>query len=372
MRLSVKTDIGYQLYEQQSGVVVGNNFLNRTDFEEWFKDLLQFSDSDEFKLFASKLEGAVKKLQTAQGQEITRFNKNLADLQLLFLSFTALAGKGTLGGTIGLLTTFNFGDQDAATYYLAKEEDLPSRIRDRTGGTVFTNSKTALDNLVADVQKAQRMNDAFQQHLQNFLVELQEEDYDESDRRKLYIWAYYNMKNRFKENQGQTPMSLARYFWGNGHIHGYTAEAYGTHLSLVHNDFMAMEHTTELAKSVIAEHGGRGSRGLFNLLNSTKGNTSSQLSGDIVIVNPDGTIRFNIQSKASIKSSYNIYITYQKFLSNVYSFLSIYKNAALNQAIEQQDIDTLFKAFSTEAWTPISKDINKNISTEVDKFLVLK
>ena len=55
MRLSVKTDTGYQLYEQQSGVVVGDNFLSRADFEEWFKDLLQFSDSDEFKLFASKL-----------------------------------------------------------------------------------------------------------------------------------------------------------------------------------------------------------------------------------------------------------------------------------------------------------------------------
>ena len=105
-------------------------------------------------------------------------------------------------------------------------------------------------------------------------------------------------------------MSLAQYFWGNGHIHGYAAEAYGTHLSLMHNNFIATEHATELAKSVITEHGGRGSRGLFNLLNSTKGNTSPQLSGDIVIVNPDGTVRFNIQSKASIKSSYNIYITY--------------------------------------------------------------
>ena len=51
MRLSVKTDIGYQLYEQQRGVVIGDNFLTREDFEQWFKDLLHFSESDEFKLF---------------------------------------------------------------------------------------------------------------------------------------------------------------------------------------------------------------------------------------------------------------------------------------------------------------------------------
>jgi hypothetical protein len=138
------------------------------------------------------------------------------------------------------------------------------------------------------------------------------------------------MKNRFKENRGKTPMSLAEYFWGNGHIHGYVAEAYGTHLSLAHTNFMSMERVTELVKSVVEEHGGKGSRGLFNLLNATKGNTSSQLSGDIVIVNPDGTVRFNIQSKASIKNSYIIYTTYKNFLSKAYSFLSLYKNVAFN------------------------------------------
>jgi hypothetical protein len=61
-------------------------------------------------------------------------------------------------------------------------------------------------------------------------------------------------------------------------------------------------------------------------LSSTKGNTSSQLSGDIVVVDGQGNVRFNIQSKASIKGSYNIYITYQQFLTNVSKFLLIYKN----------------------------------------------
>jgi hypothetical protein len=92
------------------------------------------------------------------------------------------------------------------------------------------------------------------------------------------------MKNRFNANKNNTPMSLARYFWGDGQIHGYISEAYGSHLALTHTNFLVDEHVTELKKSVIEEHGGRGSRGLFALLSSTKGNTSSQLSGDIVIV----------------------------------------------------------------------------------------
>jgi hypothetical protein len=43
-------------------------------------------------------------------------------------------------------------------------------------------------------------------------------------------------------------------------------------------------HIENLKKSVISEHGGPGSVDLFNLLAATKGNISSQLSGDIVVV----------------------------------------------------------------------------------------
>jgi hypothetical protein len=88
----------------------------------------------------------------------------------------------------------------------------------------------------------------------------------------------------FEKNNGHRPVSIGRYFWGRGHMHGYAAEAFGTHLALIHPDALMGSHIENLKKSVISEHGGPGSVDLFNLLAATKGNISSQLSGDIVVV----------------------------------------------------------------------------------------
>jgi hypothetical protein len=174
------------------------------------------------------------------------------------------------------------------------------------------------------------------------------------------------MKRRYIENDGHTPMSLAKYFWGEGHIHGYTSEAYGSHLLLTHPNFLVDEHVAELKKSVIDEHGGKGSSNLYTLLASTKGNTSSQLSGDIVIIDGDGRVKFNVQSKASMKSSYGIYITYQKFLSNVYTFITIYKDWDKKTELEkEQDINFLFNAFSTTAWVPLKTKVESNLKKEI-------
>jgi hypothetical protein len=53
-------------------------------------------------------------------------------------------------------------------------------------------------------------------------------------------------------------------------------------------------HIANLKRSVINEHGGKDSVELFNLLNATKGNTSSQMSGDIVVLGSDGKVALNI------------------------------------------------------------------------------
>jgi hypothetical protein len=107
--------------------------------------LLNYSESEQFKIFADKLEKSIKKIQTPQQQEIYIFEKNLADLQALFLSFTSLVNKGEIGGTISLLTTFNFGEKDAVTYYLAQEDDLLSKKQTKEGGAKYNNTKLALD-----------------------------------------------------------------------------------------------------------------------------------------------------------------------------------------------------------------------------------
>ena len=355
-------------YLAEQGIVIGDNFLSKDNFRQWFEELLNAKESKEYSDLAKALEKNVKKITSANDQEITKFSKNLDQIQELFLTFTAKTSlQGSLGGKIGLLTTFNFGDKEQETYYLAEEDSLRSRTRHKTGGKAYTNTQASLKELTDSAHKAVRMNQNLQQHLYNFYIQLQDDqDFAESDRQKLYIWAYQNMKKRYIENDGRTPMSLAKYFWGEGHIHGYASEAYGSHLLLTHPNFLVDEHGTELKKSVIDEHGGKGSSNLYTLLASTKGNTGSQLSGDIVIIDRDGRVKFNVQSKASMKSSYGIYITYQKFLSNVYTFITIYKDWDKKTELEkEQDINSLFNAFSTTAWVPLKNRVENNLKKEI-------
>jgi hypothetical protein len=101
----------------------------------------------------------------------------------------------------------------------------------------------------------------------------------------MYKWAYENLIKRWKAmNNVPKPVTLAKYFWGSGKTQGYTAEAFGTHLAIMHPNFLKEEHENNLKRSVINEHGGAGNPNLFSLLASAKGNTMSQLSGDIVLV----------------------------------------------------------------------------------------
>jgi hypothetical protein len=65
-------------------------------------------------------------------------------------------------------------------------------------------------------------------------------------------------------------------------------------LALIHPNALVGERISQLKTSVIEEHGGFGDIGLFQLLASTKGNVKSQLSGDIVIIDPNSKVRFNI------------------------------------------------------------------------------
>jgi hypothetical protein len=53
----------------------------------------------------------------------------------------------------------------------------------------------------------------------------------------MKVWSYYNMPNRYKyckKNKLRYPTSLSQYFWGKGYAQGYAAEAFGTHLALIH------------------------------------------------------------------------------------------------------------------------------------------
>lgn len=360
----LRMGINGKVYEQQTGVVLGNNFLNRDKFGEWVENL--FSDRtlvSSYGWFFDELEKVVK-------GNIVTFS-NLEALQQAFLLFTAEGGLGALGGQIGIISTFNFDVDNAVNsdvYFAIKEEDLV-KGKLQNGKKVYENSKLQLDNLIKYGQQVNELNEIYKKHLSEFYIQLNldGEYISPKDRARLYRWAYHNMKTRFKVNRGNTPMSLAKYFYGNGHRVGYINEAYGTHVALAHPDLLMLRQNQKMpVKSVVEEHGGYGSVGLFNLLKSSKGNTKAQLSGDIVTItmeNGQAKVNFNIQSKASLKDEYSFGLRYTEFLRHANILISYYKD--WNSITDKKEkIDELFKKFSTQAWIPIEKRLTKNV-TEV-------
>lgn len=368
MEITVNSSISYQ---SQRGVVLGDSFLTREDFADAFRTMLKNSEGYVNLRYniaqAKKIISIVQKGNTQQ--TITEFTSDLDKIAELFSGF--MMG---LGGNISLLTTFNMGKKSAQTYFLMREKDLPSQINE-AGERTYLNTLSTLKQAQLGADKLKQLNDALKSHLNGFyrqLIALRTQSY--GDYENMLIWSQQNMPERyrvFKESGGKYPISIGRYFWGRGHIHGYAAEAFGTHLALIHPNALMGQHISNLKKSVISEHGGPGSADLFNLLVSTKGNTSSQLSGDIVVVDVNGRVQFNIQSKASKCGAYDFTITYQSFLRKMMLFLDTYDKYMANMgAIEETDIDALFNAFSTQAWVPISKEVAHRIDEEVDKLIM--
>lgn len=362
-------------YELQSGVVLGKDFLDRAGFEKAFREMLQNSESyinlRKNLAQARKIITIIKQKQKIK--TITEFTSELDEITNLFSQFMF-----NLGGEISLLSTFNFGKGvDTDLYFLMREDELPSK-KNEVGEKTYLNTKQQLKNLKANGKNLQTFNNALKKHLDDFQIQLTSQNVQtEEDFYKMHNWAYYNIKKRynyFKKNVKNTSsVSIADYFWGKGQIHGFISESFGTHLALKHPNILQSDfNQKKFSKSVINELGGPGSVELFNLLKSSKGNTSSQLSGDIVVIK-NGQVQFNIQSKASLQTSYKFNITYKKFLNDMIFFLDTYEKYIGNEKnIKKEDIDILFKKFSTEAWVPISKKLAKEIEETVEKQLIKK
>ena len=358
-------------YQQIQGVIIGDNFLTKEEFKQWFVELLTSKKAQEqAKELAMSLNNAVARIRGPQVRRgITQFNSDLEILTSKFLEFSKLTksyeGSG-LGGNISIMSTFNFlSGQSRDTYFIANENDLQSSQNKKTGAKLLYNTQSQLQTLVKKGKENKRMNEHFQSHLQNFYVQLQECSPNAEDRRSLYVWAWYQMKQRYKKMRSKTPVSMSEYFWGRGYDYGYVSEAYTTHLILHHNiDFK--KDIAKFSKSVIEEEGGYGSSQLFTLLKASKGNTKSQISGDIVVVDQNGRVTFNIQSKATRGSDYSFEITYKKFLTDVQSLINIYLNWSNDVKQQDKDLDLLFQKFSTNAWVPISKKVNDLANKDIE------
>lgn len=363
--LKMHAKITYQLTD---GVIIGDKFLNKEDFRQAFLESLKNGEVysrllKEFEVLKIVEKEIINKKQ--QKVTVKEFVGNLDRISNVFSEEMFLGGK--LGGDISLLTSFNIGSKEQATYFLSSEDDLYSSINDEKR-KVYRNTLNSLRQLQKEGKNLIKFNDTLQQHLNNFSVQLQEESTmsNPKDRQRLYKWSYVNARKLLARKSEKT---LSKYFWGDGHAYGYINEAFGVHLGLFHRDFYSLNEIPSVSKSVIAEHGGPGSASLYSLLQSTKGNTMSQLSGDIVFIDGNGNVELNIQSKASKKSHYSFTITYQKFLYNIGMFLKIYKAALETGKIEDEALDKLFMAFSTKAWTPVLNTLNQKINEEANNII---
>lgn len=369
MRITVKNErVNYQ---QESGVLIDDKLLSFEEFKAHFKELLE-NNSEIYKELKEDIIQAQQIMKIAYGP--FEFEGKIHQITEKFSKFMGgpKSLKG-LGGDIGLLTTFSFGKRTQRTYFLMHENNLPS-WNDLKGQKTYENARKILIQLEKQIKDVTLLDKTFKQHLMNFSNQLRNPKlYTQEDFIALRKWSYQHLRSRWNayESGSIGKISYSDYFWGKGQVHGFISEAYGTHLALIHPNALVGERISQLKTSVIEEHGGFGNIGLFQLLASTKGNVKSQLSGDIVIIDPNGKVRFNIQSKASINTKYPIEITYQKFLENMQLFLDIYEKYLNNKDnISDKDMQVLFNVFKTEAWKPIQQDVEENIEDIIDKELL--
>ena len=366
--ITVKKNV---VYSPQKGIVLGDDFLDKDRFIQVFKDMLQ--DTDTYIYFRQEIAQAKRIISIIQKgnriRSITEFTSDLETISQLFSKFM----RG-LGGNISLLTTFNFGSSSSETYFLMNEDDLPSNLNE-IGEKTYLNTLNSLQQVRTGANNLQKLNDALQSHLDGFTQQLNDSNLQsQQDYINMKTWAYKNMRRRYKAIEAEknlSSVSISYYFWGRGQTHGFISEAFGTHIALMHPNALTQNHLLKLSKSVISEHGGPGSVDLFTLLKESKGNTSSQLSGDIVVVDAKGKVQFNIQSKASTNAAYSFTITYQKFLQNMMLFLDTYDKYASNpQKLQEKDADALFNAFATTAWVPVSQKVAKYAEKEKNDLML--
>lgn len=348
-------------YKQQPGVVIGEKFLSKEEFKNFLKNDLS-PDRKKREQLQAKINENRKMSIEVDTLDTAKFEKGLHDVAQAFIDF-----MGGLGGTVSLLTTFSFGKRTQRTYFLPEEAELSSVFLSR-GELLYINTRKSLVKLEEKITGTKLLEENLKRHFRNFSNQLQNpQAYSQENFQALRKWSQKYLKKRYVSysDESANKVSYSEYFWGQGKIQGFISEAYGTHLALAHPEAFSSQ-VKRISHSVIEEHGGFGSTGLFELLASTKGQTPSWSSGDTVVVDNQGNVKFNIQSKASIKTKYPILLQYKEFFSNMASLLDFYDDVTKRT---DENIDALFNMFKTSAWVPIEQDLEKNVDLVTDEIL---
>lgn len=362
-------------YQQVSGVVLGNQFFPEQEFIQYIQNLLKTrkaEDYDGLKIRVQKAQDILKGIEKNKRTIATKKNF-LSKVKEISKEFNRLLNEEEkaiqlLGGDISLFTTFNLTGEDISaqsSYYLLDEQSLPSYTSEVKGiVNIIQNYKTVVSQIISNIEEEEKkgflMDDTINLHLMNFYNQLiSQETQDIQQYQQLKIWSYYNMRNRYdaikKASNQRWPKqpSIARYFWGQGQIVGYVNEAFTTHLVLFHPDTL-LGKAMMSKQTVIDEHGGAGSYELFSLLNATKGQIAAQYGGDVIVLNKDNTIAFNIQSKASVSNYYGYQKKYTKYLQDIETILTSFIKLSSSDW-SQEDAETIVQKIKADAWQPLVK-----------------
>lgn len=364
-----------QSYALTERVILGKEAISKEEFKEAIKKVLPQTETySELQNMLNKTSDTLKKVSTTQAtvrrKTIKHFFRDIEKVSEPLANFMKSLG----GDQIGLLTTFNFNDQEKIkTYFLADEKMLVGKKVNQIGEKNINNTLAKIKQLKESSESLILLNEVMQNHLQNFYRQVQNPQLqDKKDFIKMRVWSYYYMKNRYDAyERGSEQISLAEYFWGGGYYHGYVNESFGNHLVMQHAQALSKNHATSLRRSVIEEHGGTGGKSLFLLLQSAKGNLDAHWGGDIILIDHEGKVIYNIQAKGSVNTSYNYVHNYKKYVQSLQAlinfFLEITKRGIEN--IKDEDVEQLFEKFSATVLQKIEQELNEQVENESDALL---
>lgn len=337
-------------YVQKKGILLNGDFMDKNAFVNYFQNTLLNNSSYRHSLsYLQRMGHIAEKLidQLEAGVNPSKISLNLGILGERFTDFLGTS----FGGEIALASVFQLNSKEEGKgvkiFYLDKQEKIRNAVYNYENK--LTKFKEKIDGLIDYSEKLNK-------HLEEFYFQLTQplnkiQTYQEYS--KMRTWIYNNLsKERFKEGKKlkRFNSTFVQHFYGKTQTQrGYVTESFFAHQVLFHKGI----DSQSVKETVISEMGGAGNENLFKLLASSKGNITGILGGDIIVIDKNGNIVYNIQSKATVKNSYSFQLSLKSFLQDMMEFIAIYKKYYNNKTISQiaeEDAEKMFNFFAADVW----------------------
>ena len=324
------------------GIIFGGYLLNELEFKQIFKEFYQQRGLE----FSNSILELLNLINTKQ---ITK--------QQLFQMWDTIEvnifGNNTVQ-FLGMIQSPNSNE-----YNFTKIVDETEVLRK---SSLNLNKKMLLNKLVDEIdkQKAIDLERELNQHYITLLNSLEEPVSREEAHR---IHLLYALKKRKMELEHLTGRSYNEIFFTMTQGEGKRTDAYMNHISNHHPKFLSflsnisnMTALPTLSGTVKEEEGDNFIYLLYNALNSV----AWYASGDLVVINDQKKVIYNIQLKSSIRQSQSYHIAFSQlktFLTNLTTNLTdvdqiatiMYKNLKIQASNELQQGD-MFLEEETFKW----------------------